>query len=69
VTGSPVSLGAVAINTAYTLNVTSLLPPGAGGGSIVSIRARTTSSDAAIYVSRDAANGSTAGPHLNLTCA
>ncbi len=68
VTGSPVSLGAVAIDTAYTLDVTSLLPPGAGGGSTVSIRARTTSSDAAAYVSGEASSGSTAGPRLNLTC-
>ena len=68
VTGSPVSLGAVAINRAYTLNVTSLLPPGIAGGSTISIRARTISSDAAVYVSRDAANGSTAGPRLSLTC-
>ena len=68
VTGSAVSLGAVAVNRAYTLDVTSLLPPGVGSGASMSIRAKTTSSDAAVYVSGDAANGSTAGPRLQLTC-
>src|SRR5664279_2768414 len=68
VTGSPVTLGAVAVSTAYTLNVSSLLPAGATGGSIVSLRATTTSTDAAVYVSRNATNGATAGPQLQLTC-
>ena len=68
VTGSPVSLGPVAVNNSYNVNVFSLLPAGATGGSIVSIRATTTSSDAAIYVSKDAQNGATAGPQLQLTC-
>ena len=67
--GSPVPLGAVAINTPYTFNVTSLLPQGVTGGGIVSLRATTSSTDAAVYVSRNASNGSTAGPQLTFTCA
>ncbi len=66
VTGSPVSLGAVAVSTAYSLNVTPLLSGISGG--ILSLRATTTSNDAAAYVSKDATTGSTAGPHLTFTC-
>jgi len=66
ITGSPVSVGAVAVNTAYSLNVTPLLSGISGG--ILSLRATTTSNDAAVYVSKDATTGSTAGPHLTFTC-
>ena len=66
VQGSPVSLAAVAVNTAYSLNVTSLLAGISGG--VLSLRATTTSNDAAAYVSKDAANGSAAGPHLTFSC-
>jgi hypothetical protein len=67
-TGTPVSLGAVAINTAYSLDITALLPANATSGTIISLRATTTSNDAAVYVSRNATNASTAGPQLHLTC-
>jgi fibronectin type 3 domain-containing protein len=66
-TGTAVSLGTVAVNTAYSVDVTSLLGAGVTNG-VLSIRATTTSNDAAAYVSKNASNGSTAGPKLALTC-
>lgn len=66
--GSPVSFGAVAQNNPYTIGVTTLMPSGAGPGSVISLRATTTSNDAAVYVSSRASNGATAGPMLTLTC-
>jgi fibronectin type 3 domain-containing protein len=61
-TGSPVSLGAVSLGTAYTVDVTSLMSaPGS-----VSIRASTTSGDAAAYLSKEAS--ATARPRLDVTC-
>lgn len=64
-TGSPVSLGAVALGTAYQVDVSSLLQTGLTNGQF-SIRASTTSNDAAVYVSRNASGGN--GPSLRLTC-
>ena len=66
--GAAVSLGAVAINTAYAIDVSSLLGAGVSASGYFSIRASTMSNDAAAYVSKDAINGSTAGPSLQLTC-
>jgi hypothetical protein len=61
-TGSPVSLGAVSLSTAYTVDVTSLVSaPGS-----VSIRASTTSGDAAAYLSKEAS--ATTRPQLEVTC-
>jgi hypothetical protein len=61
--GLPVAtLGAVALSTAYTVDVTSLVTaPGA-----VTIRAGSTTSDAAAYVSRE--GSTTSGPRLEVTC-
>jgi hypothetical protein len=56
------SIGAVAINTAYTVDVSPL----ATGPGVVSIRVSTTSGDAAAYLSKEAS--ATAGPRLALTC-
>lgn len=66
-TGSPVSFGAVSLNTSYSLDVSSLLTAATTAGN-VSLRVSTTSGDAAVYVSRNASNGTSAGPHLTLTC-
>ncbi len=46
-TGSPVSLGAVTINTAYTINLSSLLNTRDANG-VLSWRATATSNDAAV---------------------
>jgi hypothetical protein len=60
--GSPVSLGAVSLSTPYTFDVTSLVSaPGS-----VSIRASTTSGDAAAYLSKE--GSASAGPRLEVTC-
>jgi fibronectin type 3 domain-containing protein len=56
------SIGAVAINTAYTVDVSPL----ATGPGVVSIRVSTTSGDAAAYLSKEAS--ATAGPRLAVTC-
>jgi len=66
--GGPVSLGAVTVNTPYTIDVTPLLPAAAQPGTVVSLRASTVSADAAVYVSSRATNGGSAGPTLTVTC-
>jgi hypothetical protein len=57
------SLGAVALNTAYTVDVTPL----ASGPGHVNIRVSTTSSDAAVYVSKEG-SATAARPRLDVTC-
>lgn len=66
-TGTPVSLGAVAAGTADNINVTPLLQAGLAN-SVLSIRATTTSNDAAAYTSTNASTANTAGPTLHLSC-
>jgi len=56
------SLGAVAVNTAYTVDVTSL----AKGPGVLGMRVSTTSGDAAAYLSKE--GSAAAGPRLALTC-
>jgi hypothetical protein len=65
--GSAVHTGAVALNAMYQIDVGSLLGAGISNG-VFSIRATTPSTDAAVYVSKNATNGATAGPTLQLTC-
>ncbi|MEY2581309.1 MAG: hypothetical protein QOE09_1158 [Ilumatobacteraceae bacterium] len=65
--GAAVHTGAVALNTTYQIDVTSLMGAGTTNG-VFSIRATTPSTDAAVYVSKNATNGTTAGPKLQLTC-
>jgi len=63
-TGSPVSItGAVAASTAYSMDVTSLVP--ATGGTFT-IRGSNTSGDGVGYFSKE--GSTTAGPRLQITC-
>jgi hypothetical protein len=64
-TGTPVSLGAVALKAKATVNISSLLSSGVHNG-MLTMRVSTTSADAAVYVSRNPAG--TNGPSLQLTC-
>ena len=58
--------GVVAVSSPYSVDVTSLLgPAGLSSGSTLSLAATTTSTDAAIYNSR---NATSAQPTLTLTC-
>jgi hypothetical protein len=66
-TGTPVTIGAVAAKTSYLLDVSALLAQ-ATTNATISLRAATTSNDAATYVSNNASNAATAGPKLLLTC-
>jgi chitodextrinase len=62
--GSPVSIaGAVVANTAYSKDVTSLVPT---TGGTFSIRGSNTSGDGAGYFSKE--GSATAGPKLQVTC-
>ena len=62
--GSPVSIpGAVAANTAYSRDVTSLVPR---AGGTFSIRGSNTSGDGAGFVSKE--GSATVGPRLQVTC-
>ena len=62
--GSPVTLaGAVAANTTYDINVSSLVPTAPG---TFTIRGSSTSGDGAGYFSKE--GSTTAGPQLQLTC-
>jgi chitodextrinase len=68
-TGSPVSLaGAVAANTAYTVNATSIVQAagGTGAGTTFTLRGSNTSGDGAGYYSKE--GSTTSGPQLILTC-
>ena len=65
--GSAVHTGAVALNVTYQIDVGSLLSSAISNG-VFSLRATTPSTDAAVYVSKNATNGATAGPKLQLTC-
>jgi hypothetical protein len=56
------SLGAVALGTSYTVDVTKAVT----GPGPVSFRVRTTSGDAAAYLSKE--GSSTSGPRLAVTC-
>jgi chitodextrinase len=60
---APVSLGAVAGNTTYSIDVLSLIP---SAGGTFTIRGSSTSGDGAGYLSKEAS--STLGPRLVLTC-
>jgi hypothetical protein len=62
-TGSPVaSFGPVALNTAYTVDVSSAVT----GPGPVTLRLSTTSGDAAAYLSKE--GSASAGPRLAVTC-
>jgi hypothetical protein len=65
--GSPVSLGAVALSTPYTLDVSSLLAAATTAG-MVSLRATTTSTDGAMYVSKESTTNPSGAPKLVVTC-
>ncbi len=67
--GSPVTLGAVALSTSYTVDVSSLLSAALGGSSTASFRLKTTSTDAAMYVSKESTTNPGGAPKLAVTCA
>jgi hypothetical protein len=62
--GSPVASlpTAVALNTAYTVDLSSLVT----GPGVVSLRVNTTTGDAVAYLSKE--GSATAGPRLAVTC-